>query len=78
MLLAQGVRPDDVVGIQLPNVKELAACYLALARIGAIASPFPIQYRSHELGQLGRLAEVRRSSRRHASASDAQPRSSSP
>ena len=43
---------------QLPNVKELAACYLALARIGAIASPFPIQYRSHELGQLGRLAEV--------------------
>jgi acyl-CoA synthetase len=58
-LLAAGTRAGDVVGIQLPNVVELAIVYLAAARIGAIASPFPIQYRSHELGSLGRLARVR-------------------
>src|SRR5579862_4663182 len=58
-LLAAGTRAGDVVGIQLPNVVELAVVYLAAARIGAIASPFPIQYRSHELESLGRLARVR-------------------
>jgi acyl-CoA synthetase len=58
-LLAAGTRAGDVVGIQLPNVVELAVAYLAAARIGAIASPFPIQYREHELGSLGRLARVR-------------------
>ena len=52
-------RAGDVVAIQLPNVVELAITYLAAARIGAIASPFPIQYREHELGSLGRLARVR-------------------
>jgi acyl-CoA synthetase len=58
-LLAAGTRAGDVVGIQLPNVVELAIVYLAAARIGAIASPFPVQYREHELGPLGRLARVR-------------------
>jgi acyl-CoA synthetase (AMP-forming)/AMP-acid ligase II len=58
-LLAAGVEAGDVVGIQLPNVVELALAYLAAARIGAIASPFPIQYREHELSELGRLAGLR-------------------
>jgi acyl-CoA synthetase len=58
-LLAAGTQAGDVVGIQLPNVVELAICYLACARIGAIASPFPVQYREHELAGLGRLADVR-------------------
>jgi acyl-CoA synthetase (AMP-forming)/AMP-acid ligase II len=58
-LLAAGVGAGDVVGIQLPNVVELALAYLAAARIGAIASPFPIQYREHELSELGRLAGLR-------------------
>lgn len=58
-LLASGVGAGDVVGIQLPNVVELAIVYLACSRIGAIASPFPIQYREHELSALGRLARVR-------------------
>jgi AMP-binding enzyme len=40
-LLAAGTRAGDVVGIQLPNVVELAVAYLAAARIGAIASPLP-------------------------------------
>ena len=58
-LLAAGTEAGDVVGIQLPNVVELALAYLAAARIGAIASPFPIQYREHELSELGRLAGLR-------------------
>lgn len=48
-LLSLGIGKDDIVMVQLPNVVELACVYLALARIGAIASPLPVQYRTHEL-----------------------------
>ncbi len=49
VLLEHGVARDDVVAVQLPNVVELTACYLAAARIGAIVTPVPVQYREHEL-----------------------------
>jgi acyl-CoA synthetase (AMP-forming)/AMP-acid ligase II len=51
-LLAAGVKRDDVIGAQLPNCVELAYLYLAAARLGFILSPFPIQYREHELRDL--------------------------
>jgi acyl-CoA synthetase len=51
-LLAAGVKRDDVIGVQLPNCVELAYLYLAAARLGFILSPFPIQYREHELRDL--------------------------
>ncbi len=51
--LRAGLGPDDVVGVQLPNVVELAVVYLACIRIGAIASPFPVQYREHEIVAMG-------------------------
>ncbi|TWE07873.1 class I adenylate-forming enzyme family protein [Rudaeicoccus suwonensis] len=51
-----GVRQGDVVGVQLPNSVELAMAYIATATIGAIASPFPIQYDAHELRQMGERA----------------------
>ena len=54
-LLRAGVRADDVVGVQLPNIAELAIVYLACFRIGAIASPFPAQYRSHEVVAMGNI-----------------------
>jgi acyl-CoA synthetase (AMP-forming)/AMP-acid ligase II len=38
--------------VQLPNVVELVIVYLAAARIGAIVSPLPVQYRTHELKQI--------------------------
>lgn len=44
-----GIGKDDVVMVQLPNIVELPITYLAIARIGAIASPVPVQYRTHEL-----------------------------
>ena len=58
-LLDAGVRRDDVVGVQLPNCVEFAAVYLAAARLGFIVSPFPIQYRAHELADLLAFAGVR-------------------
>ncbi len=48
-LAADGVGHGSPVGIQLPNVAELAVSLLALARLGAVGVPFPIQHRSHEL-----------------------------
>ena len=57
-LLAAGVAAGDAVGIQLPNVAELPVTYLAVARIGAVAVPFPVQYREHELVELVPHAEI--------------------
>ncbi|MFW2334949.1 class I adenylate-forming enzyme family protein [Ilumatobacter sp.] len=48
-LAGLGVRRGDAVAIQLPNVAELVLGILACARMGAIAVPFPIQHRRHEL-----------------------------
>jgi len=56
-LLEAGVGKDDIVMVQLPNVVELVVVYLAGARIGAIITPLPMQFRTHELryamGQTG-------------------------
>lgn len=46
-----GLRFDDVAVIQLPNVAELALVYLALARLGVIVSPVPVQYGRFELSK---------------------------
>ena len=53
-----GVRRGDVVGVQLPNVVELPLVLVAIARLGAVVCPFPIQYRSHELVRMCELAGV--------------------
>lgn len=44
-----GVAPGVPVGIQLANVVELPITILACFRLGAVAVPFPIQHRAHEL-----------------------------
>lgn len=48
-LQTAGVVPGHAVAIQLPNVVELPITILACQRIGAVATPFPIQHRQHEL-----------------------------
>ena len=58
VLLDEGVRPGDVVGIQLPNTVEIVIAFLAIVRIGAIVAPFPVQYRSYELTHLSGVAQV--------------------
>lgn len=47
-----GVGEDDPVVVQLPNVSELLVTYYAISQIGAIISPVPVQYGSHELNLL--------------------------
>lgn len=49
---ATGLRADDIVVVQLPNIAELALAYLALGRLGAIVSPVPVQYGPHELNNI--------------------------
>lgn len=44
-----GLRRDDVLLTQLPNIVEYVAAYLAAGRLGVIVSPVPMQYRRHEL-----------------------------
>ena len=48
-LSALGVEPGSAVAYQLPNTVELVATLLACFRLGAVAVPFPIQHREHEL-----------------------------
>ncbi len=55
-LLRAGLRDGDVVGVQLPNIAELAITYLAGMRLGVIVSPFPAQYREHEVIAMGNIA----------------------
>ncbi|MBT6693619.1 MAG: acyl--CoA ligase [Porticoccaceae bacterium] len=48
-LLNKGIGAEDRVIVQLPNIVELVICYMAFSKIGAIMSPVPVQYGSHEL-----------------------------
>ncbi|MCP4301005.1 MAG: acyl--CoA ligase, partial [Gammaproteobacteria bacterium] len=52
-----GLRQDDIVVVQLPNIAELAALYLALGKLGVILSPVPIQYGPFELGKAKELLD---------------------
>lgn len=48
-LLALGVRPGDVVAVQLPNWWHYAAIHLACVRIGAVINPLMPIFRQREL-----------------------------
>ncbi|MEV4317278.1 class I adenylate-forming enzyme family protein [Actinocrispum sp. NPDC049592] len=58
-LQRHAIQPGDVVGLQMPNSVELVASLLAVIRIGAVASPLPVQYREHELSLLPKLADFK-------------------
>lgn len=58
-LHANGVKKDDVIVVQMPNVVELHALYLACAISGIIVSPVPVQYRAHELAHVVGLTGAR-------------------
>ncbi len=57
-LYGLGVRRGGVVGVQLPNVVELPMTLVAVARLGAVVVPFPVQYRRHELERMCEQAGV--------------------
>lgn len=54
-----GLRKDDVLVAQLPNVVEFPALYLACARMGIILSPVPMQFRAGELEPVCRMTQAR-------------------
>ncbi len=49
VLIAHGAVPGDVIAIQLPNSVDLCVAYLAMSRIGVIATPLPMQFQRREL-----------------------------
>ena len=52
-----GLRQDDIVVVQLPNIVELPILYLALGKLGVILSPVPVQYGPFELEKARQLVE---------------------
>jgi acyl-CoA synthetase (AMP-forming)/AMP-acid ligase II len=58
-LLDMGLRKDEIVVVQLPNVWELVAMFLAVSRAGGVLSPMPIQWRDNEFQNVKNLTEAR-------------------
>ena len=56
-LLQSGVTFGDRVMLQMPNVVDLMVLYYALSKLGAIASPLPVQYGRHEISSLASTLE---------------------
>jgi acyl-CoA synthetase (AMP-forming)/AMP-acid ligase II len=54
-----GLRRDDVLITQLPNIAEYVAVYLACARLGVVISPVPMQFRRGEIEPLCKLTHAR-------------------
>lgn len=54
-----GVRPGDVVTIQLPNWAEFAYVFFACERLGAVANQIGPDYRSREVEYILRFSESR-------------------
>jgi acyl-CoA synthetase (AMP-forming)/AMP-acid ligase II len=54
-----GLRRDDVLVTQLPNISEYAAIYLACARLGVIVSPVAMQFRRAELQPICEVTRAR-------------------
>jgi acyl-CoA synthetase (AMP-forming)/AMP-acid ligase II len=51
-LQQQAVVSGEPLVVQLPNVSELLVVYYAASKLGAVVSPVPVQYGSHELQML--------------------------
>jgi acyl-CoA synthetase (AMP-forming)/AMP-acid ligase II len=48
-LVARGVKPGDVVGLQLANIADYLALELAIPDVGAVVLPLPLGLGEHEL-----------------------------
>ena len=57
-LLELGIKKDDIIAVQLPNIAELVIAYLAIVRVGGIITPFGVQYRTHEIEYMFRQCDV--------------------
>ena len=59
VLHARGIGRGDIVVAQLPNIAEFVILYLAVARLGAVISPLPVQYGAHELRMVSQVLDAR-------------------
>jgi len=57
--LEAGLGKDSVIGLFLPNIWELVIGFLAVARIGAIANPYPPSLREFEITKMGSFTGMR-------------------
>lgn len=58
-LLESGVRPGDVIQLQLPNRREFPLLVLAAERIGAVINPVAPIFRTNEVTVMSELARPR-------------------
>ena len=56
-LISEGFRKDDIILVQIPNIIELIILYLAVAKVGLIVSPIPVQYRVQEIKHILAMIE---------------------
>lgn len=56
-LLELGLRHNDRLLVQLPNISELVITYYAASKLGVVISPLPIQYGGHELAGFARTLQ---------------------
>lgn len=54
-----GLKKDDIVVVQLPNIAEQCITYLACMRLGIVLTPVPMQFREHELEHVIKLTEAK-------------------
>lgn len=57
--VALGIKPGDVISVQLPNWWEFGAIHLAAMRVGAITNPLMPIFRARELSFMLELAETK-------------------
>lgn len=55
----EGLRPEDVVILQVPNSYEFVLAHLALTRLGAITLAVPTNYRGTELRMIAEASRAR-------------------
>ncbi|CAM4046610.1 class I adenylate-forming enzyme family protein [Psychrobacter arenosus] len=59
MFTRQGLKKDDVLIVQLPNIVDLSIVYLTCARLGIIVSPVPTLYRDNELKDIAQQVDAK-------------------
>lgn len=58
LLFQAGLRQDDKLILQMPNVSEIVLVYLAASRLGVIVSPVAMQYGHFELSHIDQTIEA--------------------
>lgn len=59
IFVKHGFKKDDALLVQLPNIADLTAVYLACAQLGIIVSPAPSQYRESELAYIAERVDAK-------------------